>query len=182
MGEVLAAPEEPDCRVIRYAELLAARGYRDDDALNLAELVVKLLARRERRAASRDRRRQARRWSTGFASPRKRQVLWGMSEGHCAMCGFWVPFEEMTVGHIVPASWGGTTAWSNVQLECEPCNTRKGARVIPRREGASPPGPWLDPGFPGRGRALPASGRVPALPGEPAVPTRGRAFPLPLAG
>ena len=46
-------------------------------------------------------------------------------EGKCAICHKWKMQTEMTKDHIVPLSKGGGTDWDNIQLTCEPCNSRK---------------------------------------------------------
>lgn len=49
----------------------------------------------------------------------------------CALCGCQFEFGEppyITVDHIVPLARGGTNADVNLQILCEPCNGRKGAK------------------------------------------------------
>lgn len=119
------------------------------DIWEITVMVARCIDRRRRRT-ERACKRHAPRGSIARTRT-SRRALYGMAEGCCAMCGEFVPFEKMTVGHIIPRSWGGTWAWGNLQMECEPCNRRKGARVIPRREGGVPQPPWPGPGRPAGG-------------------------------
>jgi 5-methylcytosine-specific restriction endonuclease McrA len=48
----------------------------------------------------------------------------------CYMCHRKLPFEEITLEHIIPRSRGGKTVESNLKVACEPCNNRKGNRLI----------------------------------------------------
>lgn len=49
--------------------------------------------------------------------------------GRCQYCGTKLPRKYATVDHILPASRGGKTSWTNVVLACFGCNTRKGNRT-----------------------------------------------------
>ena len=47
-------------------------------------------------------------------------------QGKCPRCRESVPFEEMTVDHIIPLSWKSSNNYaSNIQLLCKPCNSAK---------------------------------------------------------
>lgn len=132
--EFLALSEELS---IRYPGASAG------DIHEIAVLVARCIDRRRRRHERAARRLVPR---PHFIRTRSaRRALWGMAEGCCMMCRKFVPFEEMTVGHIIPRSWGGTWHWNNLQMECAPCNHGKGASVSPRRgDGALlPPGHGL---------------------------------------
>jgi hypothetical protein len=48
-------------------------------------------------------------------------------DGHA--CHHCASRENLTLDHIVPWSMGGTDDESNLQTLCQPCNSRKGARV-----------------------------------------------------
>jgi 5-methylcytosine-specific restriction endonuclease McrA len=50
--------------------------------------------------------------------------------GMCYMCRRKLPFEEITLGHVIPRSRGGKTIESNLKVACEPCNIRKGNRLV----------------------------------------------------
>jgi 5-methylcytosine-specific restriction enzyme A len=124
---------------------LTVRYGSESEARDMALVIRRSVERRKRRAgrALIIRAHRPRNWLS--KSKRAKRQLWGMSEGCCATCGEFVPLKEMTVGHIIPASWGGTWDWGNIQCECEPCNRQKAARIIPRREAAGSPLPWQDP-------------------------------------
>lgn len=48
-------------------------------------------------------------------------------EHRCAYCGH---THATTIDHVVPRSRGGRHEWSNVVAACQPCNGRKGDRLI----------------------------------------------------
>jgi 5-methylcytosine-specific restriction endonuclease McrA len=82
---------------------------------------------------------------------RKRNLI-RRNGAKCVACGRSFPAEKLTLDHIVPASKGGTHALSNLQLMCEPCNQRKGARVPKKIEVH----PWHPERLDSRGRAVAA--------------------------
>jgi hypothetical protein len=57
---------------------------------------------------------------------RVRHEVWRRDRGTCVECGSRARLE---FDHIVPVSRGGSNTARNVELRCEPCNRRKGARV-----------------------------------------------------
>lgn len=57
-----------------------------------------------------------------------RHTLYGRQEGVCNICEIHFPFRNMTVGHIVPQSKGGSDHLDNPQLLCNACNSVKGDR------------------------------------------------------
>jgi 5-methylcytosine-specific restriction endonuclease McrA len=100
------------------------------DIWEITVMVARCVDRRRRKITRPARHAPPRGWGRSRSS---RRALWGMAEGLCSMCGTFVPFEEMTVGHIIPRAWGGTWAWGNIQMECGPCNHGKGASYLPER-------------------------------------------------
>lgn len=52
------------------------------------------------------------------------QFVWVRDHGQCQICG---ARHEIQFGHIVPVAFGGSNEAENVQLECGPCNRKKGA-------------------------------------------------------
>lgn len=54
------------------------------------------------------------------------KYIYDHQKGICGKCRKYIPFESMTVDHIVPLSWGGTNYPSNIQLLCLSCNSSKG--------------------------------------------------------
>ena len=57
---------------------------------------------------------------------RVRHEVWRRDRGACVDCGSRARLE---FDHIVPVSRGGSNTARNVELRCEPCNRRKGARI-----------------------------------------------------
>lgn len=52
------------------------------------------------------------------------QAVWIRDNGRCQLCG---TRSEIQFGHLVPVAFGGSNEAENVQLECGPCNRKKGA-------------------------------------------------------
>jgi 5-methylcytosine-specific restriction endonuclease McrA len=52
-----------------------------------------------------------------------RRDLWQRNHGACVRCG---STAGLTIDHIVPVSYGGTSELSNLQLLCKSCNGKKG--------------------------------------------------------
>jgi hypothetical protein len=57
---------------------------------------------------------------------RVRHEVWRRDRGACVDCGSRARLE---FDHIVPVARGGSNTARHVELRCEPCNRRKGARV-----------------------------------------------------
>lgn len=55
-----------------------------------------------------------------------RQLIYRRDGHRCVTCG---SLERLTLDHIYPWSLGGSDEPSNLQTMCQPCNSRKGARV-----------------------------------------------------
>lgn len=58
-------------------------------------------------------------------SMEERSAVYNKSEGRCAICGKFVPFESFTVDHIIPLAKGGSNDMSNLQCACKTCNRIK---------------------------------------------------------
>jgi 5-methylcytosine-specific restriction endonuclease McrA len=58
--------------------------------------------------------------------PLSRRALVARDAGRCQYCGS----HGSTIDHVVPRSRGGGHEWSNVVLACQPCNHRKGDRLL----------------------------------------------------
>lgn len=56
----------------------------------------------------------------------------------CQYCNAPVTSRTATLDHVLPASYGGRTAWDNCTTSCGPCNARKGnnRKIVPLRK------PW----------------------------------------
>jgi hypothetical protein len=59
-------------------------------------------------------------------SERVRHEVWRRDRGTCVECG---SRGRLEFDHIIPVSRGGANTVRNIELRCEPCNRRKGARV-----------------------------------------------------
>jgi hypothetical protein len=57
---------------------------------------------------------------------RVRHEVWRRDRGSCVECGSRARLE---FDHIIPVSRGGSNTVRNIELRCEPCNRRKGARI-----------------------------------------------------
>ena len=55
--------------------------------------------------------------------------LYCRDRGRCGYCDAVLTYDESTKDHVIPASRGGTTSWSNCVLSCEPCNFFKADRT-----------------------------------------------------
>lgn len=60
------------------------------------------------------------------AVPLNRRNLALRDAGRCAYCGE----RGATIDHVIPRSRGGQHVWDNVVLACQPCNSRKGDRLL----------------------------------------------------
>lgn len=58
-----------------------------------------------------------------------RELLFHRDRHTCAYCAGRFRNRELSVEHIVPASRGGSSRWTNVVAACLSCNARKNART-----------------------------------------------------
>jgi 5-methylcytosine-specific restriction endonuclease McrA len=57
---------------------------------------------------------------------RVRHEVWRRDQGTCVDCG---SRDRLEFDHIIPVSRGGANTARNLELRCERCNGRKGARI-----------------------------------------------------
>ncbi len=55
-----------------------------------------------------------------------RAEVWRRDQGRCVDCG---SRQRLELDHIVPLSKGGSNTVRNIELRCEACNRKKGARI-----------------------------------------------------
>jgi len=48
----------------------------------------------------------------------------------CQYCYTSFPQAKLTLDHVLPISKGGKTSWENIVSACNPCNSRKGNKLI----------------------------------------------------
>ena len=48
----------------------------------------------------------------------------------CQLCGKKLKLREVTIDHIIPRSRGGNHTLLNLMVACQPCNVRKGHKII----------------------------------------------------
>jgi 5-methylcytosine-specific restriction endonuclease McrA len=48
----------------------------------------------------------------------------------CQYCNSNFSQKELTLDHVLPISRGGKTSWENIVSACNPCNSRKGSKLI----------------------------------------------------
>lgn len=49
---------------------------------------------------------------------------------NCFMCGSAYKFRELTIDHYIPIDFGGKDEYDNYRLCCEPCNSKKGNKML----------------------------------------------------
>lgn len=68
-----------------------------------------------------------------------RRNLFIRDDYQCQYCGHTFNPDKLTMDHVIPRSKGGKISWSNVVSACQPCNTRKGSKLINPRQPAYAP-------------------------------------------
>lgn len=53
-----------------------------------------------------------------------------MKEAAGGRCHYCHEFKPLTMDHVIPVSKGGPHTASNIVPACQPCNSRKGARLL----------------------------------------------------
>lgn len=59
-----------------------------------------------------------------------RKMIYEKADGHCALCGKKILFDDMTLDHINPLSMNGEDNISNLNCTCKSCNQFKGS-ILP---------------------------------------------------
>lgn len=60
----------------------------------------------------------------------QRKIIYQRANGRCQLCGRKIEYEDMSLDHIVPLSWGGADEMENLQCTCFPCNKFK-SNILP---------------------------------------------------
>jgi len=58
-----------------------------------------------------------------------RKMIYNKADGHCALCGRKILFEDMTLDHIIPLAMNGPDEVGNLQCACELCNKAKASAL-----------------------------------------------------
>ncbi|MEC7564074.1 MAG: HNH endonuclease [Planctomycetota bacterium] len=58
-----------------------------------------------------------------------RSNLYARDNQQCQYCSKHLPFNQISLDHVIPRSQGGGTSWENIVCSCTRCNTRKGGRT-----------------------------------------------------
>ena len=58
-----------------------------------------------------------------------KNTLFGQQQGYCAGCKGFFQIRNFTIDHIVSRAKGGTDHLDNLQLLCDACNSKKGAKT-----------------------------------------------------
>ena len=72
-----------------------------------------------------ERERERRRQRERVRSKRRREEIYARDGGRCGICGTRVPFNRMTLDHIVPRSKGGKNTPENLRLAHMMCNSAR---------------------------------------------------------
>ena len=60
----------------------------------------------------------------------ERENLYEVQGGKCNQCGQGFGLRHLNVDHITPVTRGGSQRMDNLQLLCEPCQSRKKDSVV----------------------------------------------------
>jgi 5-methylcytosine-specific restriction endonuclease McrA len=86
---------------------------------------------RELRADWERARRSRKRGGGGSFTAEEFAALCAAYGGRCLACG--LEQTRLTADHVVPVALGGASDISNIQPLCQPCNSRKGTKIIDYR-------------------------------------------------
>lgn len=67
-----------------------------------------------------------------------RDALIARDKGRCYLCGCFPAAEALVLDHVVPLARGGAHTSDNLRVACQPCNLRKGTRLLTEL-------PWYHP-------------------------------------
>ncbi|MFH1624555.1 MAG: HNH endonuclease [Pseudomonadota bacterium] len=63
-----------------------------------------------------------------------RANIYARDKNTCQYCGNTFPKNELSLDHVIPRAYGGTSCWENIICCCFSCNKKKGGR-IPQESG-----------------------------------------------
>jgi HNH endonuclease len=110
-------------RVVHISPQTVAEGIAQGNAIHLKEAL-------ERRGAKVKIKEGALRTTNGSRresiSAKVRNEVWRRDEGRCVDCG---SRDKLEYDHIIAVANGGSNTARNIELRCEPCNRKKGAKV-----------------------------------------------------
>lgn len=70
------------------------------------------------------------RLKSGALDTNRRRRIYKVTMGICYLCGKFVPYEEMTVDHVIPRSKGGSSSLKNLRPTHRKCNSDKGDKLV----------------------------------------------------
>lgn len=56
-----------------------------------------------------------------------KSLIYKRDNNRCQYCG---STRSLTIDHVIPKSLGGEDTWENLVVACEPCNSRKGNKLL----------------------------------------------------
>ena len=58
-----------------------------------------------------------------------RANIYARDRNTCQYCGSIFPKNELSLDHVVPRAYGGSSCWENIVCCCFPCNKKKGGKM-----------------------------------------------------
>ena len=110
----------------RERRLVAMRAYTEAHRERITEQKNAWMRRHPKKRAEKEARRRARKKNNGVERIDVTAV-YERDGGRCHICGESVPFEAMSLDHVIPFARGGGHLFDNVRVSHLLCNIRKGA-------------------------------------------------------